>query len=194
MISVIDLIREGLHSRERLRVISPTSVWYCTVTEWVFSNIWKEYRKSRIQLHSITSQHIKFSTLCLSGHCSITYDTLSGSYMPSTWIEAWCRQTVTWDIAWRWKMNWLLKCHAGVIKDGKLILSRLQEIKDVVIWKNKCGFSECQTYKYILMLQAFLIQNIMTDSGSRLCDVWPMNCCSVKLDGVSWGLKIVWFF
>ena len=190
MISVIELI----HGWGGLPVISPSGVWYYTVTEWVFSNIWKEHRKSCIQLHSITSQHIKFSTLCLSGHCSITFDTLSGSYMPSTWIEAWCRQTVTWDIAWSWKMNWLLKCHGGVIKDGQLILSRLQKIKDVFIWKNKCGFSECQTYKYILMLQAFLRQNIMTDSGSSLCDVWPMNCCSVALDEVSWGLKIVWFF
>ena len=64
-----------------------------------------------------------------------------------------------------------MKCHAGVIKDGQLILSRLQKIKDVVIWKNKCGFSECQTYKHTLLLQAFFRQNIVTDSGSRLCDV-----------------------
>ena len=48
---------------------------------------------------------------------------------------------------------------------------KVTKIKDVVIWKNKCGFSECQTYKHVLLLQGFFRQNIVTDPGSRLCDV-----------------------
>ena len=36
-----------------------SGVWYYTVTEWVFSNIWKQHRKPHTQQHSITSQHTK---------------------------------------------------------------------------------------------------------------------------------------
>jgi len=42
-----------------LPVISPSGVWYCTVTRWVCSNIWKEHTKPRTQLHRITYQHTK---------------------------------------------------------------------------------------------------------------------------------------
>ena len=85
----------------------------------------------------------------------------------------------TWAFCWRWKRNWLLKHHAGVIKAGQLILSRWQKVKDVFIWKNKSGFRVCRSDRHVLLLQTFLIQNSMIDLGSRLCDVWPVNCCTV---------------
>jgi hypothetical protein len=58
-----------------------------------------------------------------------------------------------------------------VYKRGAVDFVKVTKIKDVSIWKNKCGFRVCQTYKHVLLLQAFLRQNIMIDSGSRLCDV-----------------------
>jgi len=60
-----------------------------------------------------------------------------------------------------------------------MIFSRWQKIRDVFVWKNKCSFRACHTYKHVSLLRAFLQQNSMIDSGSRLCDVWWMNCCAV---------------
>jgi len=71
----------------RLPVISPSGVWYYTVTGWVFSNIWKEHKKPCTQIHSITSQHTKilhplpFWAL----YCYFWHNHFLSSYIPSIW-------------------------------------------------------------------------------------------------------------
>jgi hypothetical protein len=49
----------------------------------------------------------------------------------------------------------------------------------VLFGKTKAASEYVKFANMFLLLQAVLRQNIMIDSGSRLCDVWPMNCCWV---------------
>jgi len=58
------------------------------------------------------------------------------------------------------------------------------------LFQNQMGFP-WMSNEHVLLLQAFLRQNVMIDSGSRLCNVWPVNCC-VYLRLLSLVVKWPW--
>jgi len=49
----------------------------------------------------------------------------------------------------------------------------------VLFGKTKSVSEYVKLANMFLLMQTFLRQNIMIDSGSRLCDIWQLNCCAV---------------
>ena len=67
------------------------------------------------------------------------------------------------------------KLHTSIIKAGQLILSRWQ-IEHVFIWKTNSVSEYVKLTNVFLYLQS----SLSIDSGTKLCDVWLLNCCSVE--------------